>query len=195
MKDSANRSSYFLAGFRNSDRSAINEFYDSYFSRIAKMIAANNGNEEDARGVFQSGIEVIYLKSKDPEFELTSSIYTYFYSVCSKIWLKKLRDSGKMRPLPKEYEAGSDAGQEDDAALQQARYKLYRQKFARLGEQCRRIIELSFSKFSIKEIKEELGLSSEGYTRLRKHKCKEKLIRMVKEAPEYKYLKFQPTDF
>ena len=43
----------------------------------------NNGNEDDAKDIFQESIIVLYEKVKAGKFELSSKLKTFIYSVCS----------------------------------------------------------------------------------------------------------------
>ena len=40
----------------------------------------NNGDEDDAKDVYQEGIIIVYNKIKSGDFELTSKLKTYIYS-------------------------------------------------------------------------------------------------------------------
>ena len=62
---------------------------------VLQFILNNNGNEDDAKDVYQEGIIVLYNKIKGGDFELSSKLKTYIYSVCRRIWLKKLSQQSR----------------------------------------------------------------------------------------------------
>ena len=67
---------------------------------------------------------------------------------------------------------------------------IYQNNFARLGKKCQDILRLSLEKLSAKEIAKIFGFKSEGFVFKRKHQCKEQLMKLIKEDPEYiKYMK------
>ena len=70
---------------------ALKYLYRSMFKMIQHYIQTNNGGPSDVDDVFQDAIIVLYHQVRKPSFLLTSSISTYFYSVCRNLWLKKLR--------------------------------------------------------------------------------------------------------
>ena len=62
----------------------------SYFTR------QNGGTEEDAKDIFHESLAILVEKSRMPEFELTSAIKTYIYSICRNLWYNRLR---KLKPM------------------------------------------------------------------------------------------------
>jgi DNA-directed RNA polymerase specialized sigma24 family protein len=66
---------------------------------------------------------------------------------------------------------------------------LYR-AFARLGEDCRKVLLMFFDGKTMTEIAEKMGLSGENHAVQRKHRCKEQLVALVKSYPEYRELRF-----
>jgi len=179
-----------LQGIRRGDRHAVEALYRDYFDRIAHYISQNSGSRDHAKDVFQDALVVLYQKSQSPDFQLTASMYTYLFSVCRNLWLKKLRKSGK-EEVTTELEGEYTADTPDEKELEeQARFQLYRRKLRDLGEGCQQILRLSVQGLNMKQIVAQLGLSSEGYARKKKFKCKEQLIRLVRQSPEYEELRY-----
>jgi len=179
-----------LQGIRRGERGAIESLYQDFFDRIARYIIQNSGSRDHAADIFQDAMVVLYQKVQSPDFQLSASIYTYLFSICRNLWLKKLRKSGKeevTNEFPAEYthEAPNDAELEE-----QARFQLYRKKFRQLGEGCQQLLRLSLKGLKMKEIVRQLGLSSEQYARKKKFKCKEQLVRLVQADADYEDLRY-----
>jgi RNA polymerase sigma factor (sigma-70 family) len=85
-----------LAGLRNKDNRAYDILYKFYFPVVESFILKNNGNRDDARDIFQETILVLLNKVPTEEFELTSSLKTYLFSISSNLWLKRLRQARQM---------------------------------------------------------------------------------------------------
>ena len=66
------------------------------------------------------------------------------------------------------------------------RYKLFQSHFANLGKDCQKILQLYFDKVPLKNIAQIMGFKSEKYAKKRKFKCKEYLIKSIKQDLEYK---------
>lgn len=184
-----------LQGIAAGDAKAVHRMYQDYFPRILSYVRKNNGNEDAARDLFQDALMVIYKKAQDPSFRLESALFTYLYAVCRNLWLKKLKRSDKERVTSwdnGEYNgeaAGiTEAFEGDEELMHEARYQLYRRKFRELGEACQKILSLSLAGKSMEFIVNEMGLSSVGYARKRKFKCKEQLMRRVQDDPAFREL-------
>ncbi len=78
-----------VLGILNNSEDALNKLYTGYFPMVLQFILNNNGDEDDAKDVYQEGIIVLYNKIKGGNFELSSKLKTYIYSVCRRIWLKE----------------------------------------------------------------------------------------------------------
>ena len=84
-----------VLGILNNSEDALNRLYIGYFPMVLQFILNNNGDEDDAKDVYQEAIIVLYNKIKGGNFELSSKLKTYIYSVCRRIWLKKLSQASK----------------------------------------------------------------------------------------------------
>ena len=58
---------------------------------IQSLIINNNGTIHEAKDVFQEAMIVLYDKARSETFELNCQIKTYVYSVCRRLWLKRLQ--------------------------------------------------------------------------------------------------------
>ncbi|MEM7037240.1 MAG: sigma-70 family RNA polymerase sigma factor, partial [Bacteroidota bacterium] len=168
----------------------LKHLYASFFPRIGNFIKSNSGTEEDARDIFQDAVMVVFEKSRTPSFKLSSSLFTFLYSVCRNLWLKKLRKKDRQGVTLEQDLVSIDDPVEMEASelTRHAQYQLYRKKFRELGDQCRQLMQLSLEGKRMREIVEKMGFSSEQYARKRKFKCKEKLIRLIRQDPEFVHL-------
>ncbi len=184
-----------LQGIAAGDAKAVHRMYQDFFPRILNYVRKNSGDEDAARDLFQDALMIVYKKAQDPAFRLESAMFTYLYAICRNLWLKKLKKSGRERVTSWEDEeyTGEIAGSvedfgDDKELVHEARYQLYRRKFRELGEACQKILSLSLAGKSMEFIVREMDLSSVGYARKRKFKCKEQLMRRVQDDPAYREL-------
>ena len=84
-----------LKGLADNDRHATETIYKKYFKMVQSLVLSNNGNGDDAKDVFQEGMMVLYEKSNLPDFTLQCQIKTYLYSVCRRLWLKRLQQMNR----------------------------------------------------------------------------------------------------
>ena len=128
---------------------------------------------------------IIYKKAKKGDFTLTSSFLTYLYAVCRRLWLKKLGEKSRSVTDLNDTMDFTDTADIDELIIKRDQYKLYREKFNRLGADCKEVLGLFFTGKSMKVIAETMGYKSEEYAKKRKFKCKEQLIEAIKKDSVY----------
>lgn len=179
-----------LKGILRHDNLILQYIYKQYYYKINYFIKKNQGSEDDASDVFQEAIIVIYrkLKENDLIFE-KSSFAGYLFSVCRFLWLKQL----EKRRIERERLNDSLPFQEDlyDENLvelidKNERYGLYQKHFATLSTDCQKLMQMFFEKIPLREIAKVMGYKSEKYAKTRKYKCKEILIKRIKQDTEFK---------
>lgn len=181
-----------LKGIQAHDHEVLSYIYRSFYQQIKYFVNTNSGTDNDAEDIYQEALIVIYRKLKDGELEIKNcSFNTYLYSVCKLLWLKQL----EKKRIKQDYYMQDDefTDLEDDNILdvyeKSEKYKLYQKHFAKLQEDCRKVIGLSLERVSLRDIAEIMGYKSEKYAKKKKYQCKEKLIEKIKQDPKYSELK------
>src|SRR5579862_9223390 len=87
-----------LEGLAKNDRKAVETIYRQYYNMVQSMILGNSGYPDDARDIFQEAMIVLYEKARSGSFELNSQLKTYLYSVCRRLWLKRLSQQQRFLP-------------------------------------------------------------------------------------------------
>lgn len=162
-----------LEGLAGNDRAATSTIYREHFGMIQSLILSNNGTVDDARDIFQEAMVILYEKVKSGEFELSCLLKTYLYSVCRRLWLKRLTQ--KQRFLPELDGAESWVAVEDD--LEQFEQKdqafhLMEKAMNGLGEPCRSLLDAFYlQKKSMYEIAAMFGYTNADNAKTQKYKC------------------------
>ncbi len=180
-----------IEGFRNPDPRVVDYVYSQYYKVIENYIVKHGGLKEDVKDIFQEGLSVVFLKVQKEDFRLECAFGTYLFSVCKNIWLVLLREKKHTVELASQWE--QEETEDDRKAmeieiLQQRKEHLFRKHYAELDEECQQIMRLYLKKIPFKEVADILGLPSEMHAVKRKARCKEILIKKVKDDPEYKVL-------
>ncbi len=179
----------FITAIKTGDRAGLTQMYTAIFPAIRKLVRDYGGSEDDAKDVFQDATIVIYEKAQKPEFVLTSQFSTFFYGVCRNLWMsRQQKKSASEVTIPEDAKYMADGSLELDL-LQVERGKLFYHSLRQLGEDCQQLLQLFFQKMSMEEIALKMGFGSEGYARRRKSQCKDRLVELVKNAPEFQELK------
>lgn len=175
-----------IDGIRKQDKDILKAIYYNYFPTIKRFVMDNSGDEQDAKDVFQEGLIIIYRKTKEENFNITSKFKTYIYAICRFIWIKELsvtKENSEKMSNYLDYENIPDINL--DEYKKQRQYELYQKHFKRLGKNCQKILKLFFKNVPLKEIARKEGTSQE-FIRKKKFKCKEQLINYIKNDPDYR---------
>lgn len=168
-----------LRAIGNNEKAAIESVYKENYGLIQHFIISNNGSEEDARDIFQEAMMVLYERAKNPEFVLTCQIKTYLYSVCRRLWLKKLQQSRRLESHVENFEkvVPVEDDLEDHDKLNQ-QYQVMRTAMGKIGEPCKSLIEAFYvHRKNMHEIAGYFGYTNADNAKNQKYKC---LVRLKK---------------
>lgn len=168
-----------LKGLVNHDTKAVETIYKDNFTMVQSFILNNNGSYDDARDIFQEAMIALYEKAKSESFVLTCQIKTYLYSVCRRLWLKKLQQSGRFIT---QFDGLEETVQvEEDLEFHQkqnADFAIMERAMGSLGEPCKGLLEAYYlHKKDMREIAEEFGYTNADNAKNQKYKC---LMRLKK---------------
>lgn len=168
-----------LKGLANNDSKAIDIIYKDNYSVVQSFILQNNGTYDDARDIFQEAVITLYEKAQSPSFVLTAQIRTYLYSVCRRLWLKRLHQMGRY--------AGHVDGLEETVAVEEdlelhekrnAEFAIMDRALNSLGEPCKSLLEGYYLKrMGMQELAENFGYTNADNAKNQKYKC---LMRLKK---------------
>lgn len=169
-----------VLGILNNSVDALNKLYVAYFPMVLQFILNNNGDEDDAKDVYQEAIIVLYNKIKSGSFELSSKLKTYIYSVSRRIWLKKLAQHSKKTSNISDFEdvlvVEEDMEQHEQKDMQFDKMKVALES---LGEPCKTIIEdFYINNQSMQEICEKFGYTNADNAKTQKYKCLQRLKKL-----------------
>lgn len=146
---------------------------------VQSLIINNNGTAEDARDTFQEAMIVLFQKARSGTFELNCQIKTFVYSVCRRIWLKRLQQlnhystkiDGFVDTVPVEEDIEEQEKRDEE-------FQLMEKTIHNLGEPCKSLIEAYYiQKKNMQEIAIEFGYTNADNAKNQKYKC---LMRLKK---------------
>jgi RNA polymerase sigma factor (sigma-70 family) len=179
--------SVIIEGIRNQDENILNWLYDSYFSSVKKYVLQNNGSIDDVSDVFQDSIIILYKQIIEDNLVLNTDLKGYFYGVARNVWNAQLRRKQRNTSFDFDVIEDSDNDEENNLLLEQIISKAYR----KLKPDQQMVLDLFSEGLSYEEIARKMGLKNEEYARRKKYLCKELLMDIVKEDPEYQeYLRY-----
>ena len=170
---------HLLRGLADNDSKAIDTIYKDNFNMVQAFILNNNGTYDDARDIFQEAMITLYEKAKSESFVLTCQIKTYIYSVCRRIWLKRLQQMGKYITSSEGLE--DTVPVEDDLEIHERRnveFAIMERALSSLGEPCKSLVEAYYiHKKGMTDIAIQFGYTNADNAKNQKYKC---LMRLKK---------------
>ena len=168
-----------LKGLANDDSKAIETIYKDNFNMVQAFILNNNGSYDDARDIFQEAMIALYEKAKSESFVLTSKINTYVYSICRRLWLKRLQQLGRYSNQIDGFEETIPI--EDDIEIHEKRnaeFAIMDRALNSLGEPCKSLLEGYYiKKLDMQTLAKDFGYTNADNAKNQKYKC---LIRLKK---------------
>ena len=146
---------------------------------VLALILNNNGSYDEAKDVFQEAMITLYEKAKSDSFVLTCQIKTYVYSVCRRLWLKRLQQLGKTSTGVENFE--ETVSVEEDLEIHERRnaeFNIMDRVLGSLGEPCKSLLEAYYlQKRGMNEIAGMFGYTNADNAKNQKYKC---LMRLKK---------------
>jgi len=169
-----------ILGILNNSESVLKRLYIAYFPMVLQLIINNNGNTDDAKDIYQEAIIILYNKVKAGNFELSSKLKTYIYSICRRLWLKRLSQMNKYGGNIKDFEeflsVDDDSEKNTETDLQ---FSKMGNALNLLGEPCKTIIEdFYINNRSMQEICENFGYTNADNAKTQKYKCLQRLKKL-----------------
>ncbi len=168
-----------LKGLSQNDKTSVEAIYRENYAAIQSFVLNNNGSVEEARDIFQEAMIVLFEKSGSAAFSLTCQIKTYLYSVCRRLWLKRLQQLGKYSTQVESLEETISVEEEiEDHAKRNDDFILMENSMAKIGEPCKSLLDAYYlQKKSMQHIAETFGYTNADNAKTQKYKC---LMRLKK---------------
>ena len=168
-----------LKGLAENDKKSIETIYRLNYTMIQTFVLNNNGSVDDARDIFQESMVVLYEKSKAPTFSLTCQIRTYVYSICRRLWLKRLQALSKFSIQVESLEETIPVDEEvEEHEKVNNDFILMEHAMGKIGEPCKSLLDAYYlQKKNMQEIAIEFGYTNADNAKTQKYKC---LLRLKK---------------
>lgn len=168
-----------LKGLAKNDAKAIETIYKNNFNMVQSFVLNNNGTYDDAKDIFQEAMIVLYENVKSETFVLTCQIKTYLYSICRRLWLKRLQYANRFTTQVENLE--ETVSVEEDLEHQEKRnadFAIMERALGSLGEPCKSLLEAYYlQKKDMLNIASIFGYTNADNAKNQKYKC---LIRLKK---------------
>jgi RNA polymerase sigma factor (sigma-70 family) len=181
----------YIEGLANNDSAIIHAIYKKFVPKVVYYIKNNSGDEDQAQDVIQEVMILLFNQAKAKQLTLTCPFDAYFFLLCKRKWLnelKKISNKGVTIQEDKVYIKESAEEMVFQTEQFDEKQQLYDLMFAKLGEKCQEVLQLSFTLKSMEEVAEKL-LVTYGNVRKKKSLCIGQLTQWIQETNRFKSIK------
>ena len=167
---------------RGGDESALVQLYHNNIAMVRKYVTDNSGHEEDAKDMLQDALIVLWENAAHGDFDLTSKISTYIYSVVRNKWLREInkRRVGKVSSLDN-YEVAEERIDALKNIIHKEEYKVILKCIDEMGDTCRKVLVMFYlEERGMEEIARAMKFSNSDVAKAKKWQCKKELEKLVK---------------
>ena len=178
-----------ISSIQSADGEVIGWLYSYVYPSIKHFIKERGGTNEDAHDVMQDALLILYQRISVDHFSPEGDIKDYLFGISRNLWMKRYRKHRVVSIAEKE--AGRDLSAEDpleeyiEIRDEELRRALLLRYFNRLDEICRKILTYFFQGMGYDRIQKKIPGYRLSYLPKKKQKCLEKLIRQIREDPEF----------
>jgi RNA polymerase sigma factor (sigma-70 family) len=179
----------YISALITNDHYGLAEIYRKFSGKVVSFVRNNNGDIEDARDVIQETLITIYQQAREKKFILTCPFDAYFFLLCKRRWLNKLKGKKEVTIGEEETSIPDDGLRVAlETELFESQQALFEAKFSELGDKCQEVLRLSFKLPTMEAVAVALSVTY-GYVRKKKSLCLGQLTELIRQSPEYRNLK------
>jgi len=177
-----------LVGLKEKDPLVLRRIYADFLPGTIDWIRSQGGQHEDALDIFQESLVIIFRKTFEPDFVLTTSFGAYLAGVRKFLWWRHQRQKNRYKEVTfPQQPAFIDSDNILEQAESSEKRQLFQEKFAELGKDCQQMLRAFFAGQPLKKIAEDMGYTYD-YAKKKNRICKQKLAEAVKKDARYKEL-------
>ncbi len=183
--------SEIIRRFAANDRQTLETIYKENYPAVVHYVVKNNGEETDAKDIFQDAVLAAWLNVKEGKFDInngSASLGGYIYQIAKFKWLDKLKSKkhrSTIRLVVDERNDDTDA-EVDELDIQEKRLKGLSEMYQNLGDKCKAILtRFYYDKKSLAEIGKDLNYDA-ATLRTLKYRCMNKLRQMYQDKMDVK---------
>ncbi len=168
-----------LKGLAENNSKAIETIYKENFNMVQALVLNNNGSYDEARDIFQEAMITLYEKVQTDSFVLTCKINTYMYSVCKRLWLKRLQQLGRYSNQMEGFEETVQVEEDiENHERKNSDFAMMEKALNHIGEPCRSLLESFYiKKLGMQDLAKQFGYTNADNAKTQKYKC---LMRLKK---------------
>jgi RNA polymerase sigma factor (sigma-70 family) len=164
-----------LLGIKSNEPKVLKWLYQSQYPKIEKYVLTNNGDEDQAKDLFQEAFISVWNNIRSGKFipENSTAVTGYIYQIAKNKWLDYLRSSRykKTTSLKAEHEKEDENEESEKEELKNS----LSLEFQKLGDNCREILKRFYYQKETMEAIARAFQWTEATARNNKYRCIQRL--------------------
>jgi RNA polymerase sigma factor (sigma-70 family) len=170
-----------LERIRNGEMETLRELYFLGRNTVRAFVTRNSGSADEADDVLQDALVILWQRVRANRFELRAQPGTFLYATARNLWLRRLAQRKRERPVnPEDLERTDDALPALEAMVRSEDAEAVRTALTKLSDQCRSLL-LAFywEELSMEEIAVRFGFANAQTAKSKKYQCKRSLRELL----------------
>ena len=143
---------------------------------ILQFVKLNNGNEDDAKDLYQESMLDFLEKVSNEKFTLTCKLRTFIYSVCRNKWLYILRERPQFVDIEDFIVIEKSLPDNREEEREFPNGEQIRNAIASLGEPCKSLlIGFYYERLNMEQLALKLNYKTSNVVKQQKFRCKDRL--------------------
>jgi RNA polymerase sigma factor (sigma-70 family) len=171
-----------LEAIRTGNNSAVlNHLYKTALPKVIRFITQNNGDEDEAKDIFQDAVVALFNTVKLGKYEPSRDIGGFLYFVSRNLWINRIKKKNKQTGI-----VDTEQFQTNESPfavmVTQEKQAAFRDLMEKIGTPCKELLRYTmYDKLSMKELAEKMGMSSETVAKTTHYRCKQKLLALINQ--------------
>lgn len=173
-----------LAAIKQNDEAALKALYLENYGKVETYVMNNNGTAEEAKDVYQEAFIAVWRNIQLNKFAPVNetSLAGYLYQVAKNKWLDHLRSGHYKKVVSLDGLENGTMAAEELPEQQEAYLSAVRKQFAKLGTNCRELLQrFYFKKESLRTIAQAFQWT-EATAKNNKYRCLQQLRELIKNS-------------
>ncbi len=158
---------------------ALHQLYKTALPMIVKFISRNNGDEDEAKDIFQDAVVALFTTIKLGKFEEGKDVNGFLFHVSRNLWINRVKKRNRHYDISK---AGLSMSEESPLAvvITDEKKRAIEELMDKAGSKCKELLKyVLYDGLPMKEIAVKMGFAAEAVAKTTHYRCKQKLIDLV----------------
>jgi RNA polymerase sigma factor (sigma-70 family) len=175
-----NKDEQILEAIKTGNNTAVlSLLYKIALPKVIRFITQNNGDEEEAKDIFQDAVVALFNTVKLGKYDSGKDVGGFIYFVARNLWINRIKKKNKQISI-KETEEYAISNSPLALMIMDEKQAAIRGLMDKIGTQCQELLKYTmYDKLSMKEVALKMGFAGETVAKSTHYRCKQKLAMLI----------------